>query len=296
MKVFVAGSTGFIGRNVSTAFEAQGYEVFRSSRVPNQTNITVNLLDSDQVKDTIARTQPDIIINCAGVVGGSGNFEDNVIISRNLLEAVGNTGLELYRFVICGSAGEYGHVDKHDWPVSEDTPLRATNPYALSKIEEERIVHDLAKEYGIDAVVVRIFNPLGSDMPAKFLITNVLEQIKKVKAGESDTILVGRADALRDYVYIDDVSRALFLLATKNHKFDVYNVGSGVATSTEELVNCMLGESGVNATIVENSPEPEETVASQADISRLEEEFSWKPSKSLKQIIKEIIHNESPVK
>lgn len=292
MRVFVAGGEGFIGRNVSEVLESQGHEVYRSSRSAKGEHIIgVDLLDSEQVGHSIETTKPDVIINCAGVVGGNGNFEDNVSISKNLIEAAAAAGLGLKRFVVCGSAGAYGNVDQENWPVKEDTPLSATNPYPLSKIAEEEMVRSLAAKYDIDAVVARIFNPVGTGMPSKFLITNVLEQVNRIKAGETNEVSVGRADALRDYVDVKDVSRALALLATRDHIHDVYNIGSGIATSTEDLVNHIIDESNIEGevAITEMSAEPEKSVASQADISRLRGEFEWEPSVSLRQTIKQVV-------
>jgi len=289
MRVLVAGGDGFIGRNVSAVLQSQGHEVFRSARDAGEGVVGINLLDKKEASQNVVSIQPDIIINCAGVVG-NGDFDDNVRISRNLLLAVGEAGLQLHRYIMCGSAGEYGNVPQSSWPVREDAPLQATSPYALSKIEEERTVRELGEKYDIDVIIARIFNPLGVGMSPRFLTSNILDQIQKVKLGETDTITVGRADALRDYIHIGDVAKAIALIATKDHTHDVYNIGSGVASTTEELVRLMLDESGVEAIIKESSNEPEASVASQADISRIQGEFSWQPTRSLGWIVKEIVH------
>jgi len=105
MRVLVAGGDGFIGRNVSAVLQSQGHEVFRSARDAGEGVVGINLLDKKEASQNVVSIQPDIIINCAGVVG-NGDFDDNVRISRNLLLAVGEAGLQLHRYIMCGSAGE----------------------------------------------------------------------------------------------------------------------------------------------------------------------------------------------
>jgi len=295
MKVFVAGSMGFIGRSVSEAFEAQNHIVFRGGRSTGDTSIVnVDLLDPNQVQQVLDEVRPDIVINCAGVIDRNSDFENNVRMSRNLLEAIGAAGLKLHRFVLCGSAGEYGFVDSKYWPVSENTPLLAENPYALSKVREEAAVRELAELYQIDAVIARIFNPIGTNMPAKFLVSNILEQIQKINYKEADEIVVSRLDALRDYIDIKDLARAIVLMATQEHRYDTYNIGSGKSTSTSSLLRCILEESGVSESLKtrELADEPERPVASQADISRLRDDFNWTPEIPFRETIKGVVNHE----
>lgn len=295
MKVFVAGAGGFIGRNVCDALESEGHTVFRGMRPTEEYLISgIDLLNQDHIERGLREMKPDVIINCAGVVDKNGDFEDNVRISRNLLEAANAAGLRLRRFVMCGSAGEYGSVDPKDWPVSEETPLRGASPYALSKIREEGMVRELSSKFGIDAVVARIFNPIGNGMPKKFLISNILEQVEKIKSGRSRDVTVSRADALRDYIDIKDVAIAFAHIATGNHEHPTYNIGSGKSTSTGELVRCIIEESGIAAStgMMELNAEPELPVASQADVSRLMNEFSWRPGIPLRETIRGVIYHE----
>lgn len=295
MKVFVAGGEGFVGRNVCEMLSSQGHNVLKGTRRNGGDSLVqINLLNQKQVEQRLSEIKPDVIINCAGVIDKNGDFEDNVRMSANLLGSAAVVGLRLHRFVMCGSAGEYGNVAQKDWPVSEETPLRPVNPYAQSKVREEDMVREFASGHDIDAVVARIFNPIGSGMPAKFLISNILGQIEKIKSGENSEVSVGRTDALRDYVDVRDAAKALALLALRDHRYDAYNVGSGRSTSTGELIRCIMRESGVSAdiSIRELSDEPERPVASQADISRLVEEFGWRPEIPLRKTIRGIISHE----
>lgn len=292
MRILVTGANGFIGRNVCESLMNQGHEVVEGLYDSSKgTHRRIDLTMGQDVQRCIGNVRPDVIVNCAGVVGPGANFEDNVQITRNLIEAVAMNGLRLYRYVVCGSAGEYGRVDPKEWPVKESTELNGDSPYASSKVREERVALELANRYNIDLVIARIFNPIGSDMAPKFLIPSLVGQINDMINGKVDSITVNRLDSLRDYINIDDAAHAIALLATKDHKHEVYNIGSGVATSTREILKSILDTCGLstNVEVREQSPNPENSVASQADITLVRDDFGWVPTKTIDQSIREIV-------
>ena len=295
MRILVAGGNGFIGKAVCAELKLQGHEVLQGVRnSSDEHTIPLDLLNAAHIEGVLNQTQPTAIINCAGVTGG-GDFEDNVRFTKNLLDAADGARVKIGRMVICGSAGVYGNVKRDQWPVKESTPLSATSPYGLSKIEEENTARKLAKAYGIDLVVARIFNPIGMEMPDRFLLSSIVRQVGVVASGDTDRITLSRADSLRDYIDVRDVARALAILATRDHQCDTYNVGSGVATATNELVRRIIGAweiDGSGIAIEETAAEPEDPVASEADISRMKDEFAWSPIITLQDTIEGVLKNE----
>jgi len=292
MRILVFGSGGFIGRHVANQLGINGsHEVVRGTRSAalDDQSVVINLVDYDSVIQGLKAVHPDIVVNCAGVISGTGDFDDNVTITKNILQAANEARIGLKRYVLCGSAGEYGPVDPRDLPVSESQPLRATSPYATSKVREELVARDLAKEHSIELVVARIFNPLGANMPAKFILPNLISQINDIKNNLGNTLTVSRLDSKRDYVNIDDASKAIASLATKDHLgFDTYNIGSGVSTTTKELVDCIIECADINSAdvlIKETADVPEQSLASQANIARLEQELGWKPDTTLRDTV-----------
>lgn len=292
MRILVAGGKGFIGRHVVEHLsQAGGHEVSSTIQPGVNDALSVDLLDGDAVKRVIDVVQPEVIINCAGVVGAGANFEDNVSISRNLLEgAAAVDGLK--RFVMCGSAGEYGEVAPHELPVKETQALAATNPYSVSKVHEEEFVKAFADNHNMDVVVARIFNPLGAKMASRFLTSGVLRQIEAIRTGEADHIEVGRLDALRDYVDVRDAAAAIGLLATSDtHNYREYNIGTGVSTSTRELIDLILRytEMPINTPVLQIMPSPEAPTACRADISRIRKDYGWEPHISIADTVKGIV-------
>jgi len=297
MRILITGSDGFIGRNVGDAFEAYTSpdgdhdDVFRGSKNPalaDEQHPILDLSDEAAVREAIEHTRPDVIVNCAGVVAAQNpdDFKNNSRFTTNILKAA--SGRDVRRVIVCGSAGVYGQVEADELPVKESTPLRADSPYALSKKEEEEVALSLGDELGVPVTVARIFNPIGPGMGPRFLVTGVLGQLAAISRGESDEVVVGGLDALRDYVDVRDVARALVAIAHGDPKERIYNVGSGESTSNGDLVTLILKACGVEAPVRDTATAPAVLVACQADISRLTQEFGWRPTVSLQDSVKAV--------
>lgn len=294
MKVLVFGSGGFVGRHVVEQLTPT-YEVHGTSQSKPETerNHHVDLIDPVSVEYLVKRVSPDFIINCAGVVGPLGDFSDNIVFTRNILEASKSVET-LKKIVICGSAAVYGNVRPDELPVSERQPTVPTSEYGNSKLKEEQTALEFERKYGLPVVVARIFNPLGAGMKPRFLTSRVMDQIKQVRCGERNTIELSRLDATRDYPGVEDVARGLQALLAKGVAGEVYNIGSGISTTNGELAKKMIKASklGREVELVETSNKPEPEVASLADISKVKNDTGWIPSSTLDMVIEEIVHEE----
>lgn len=289
MKVLVIGSEGFVGRNVAAAFDEAEHEVYRASR--SSEDLPVDLSDQASIAQILESVRPDVVVNAAGIVGASDNVMDNVTFTANLLRQIAASRHPVKRVIISGSAAEYGTVDPQDLPVDEDTPVKAQSGYALSKAQEIQQALSFATEHGLPVTVARIFNPIGPGMHSRFLVPRILQQIEDVRSGMAEVIAVSRLDSERDYLDVRDLGRAIVMLAEGNPKRPVYNIGSGRATSNGELIDLMLRGSGLGTRpqVVETMPDPEPPVASQADITQIEQEFGWSPTRPLSETIGDII-------
>jgi GDP-4-dehydro-6-deoxy-D-mannose reductase len=289
MRIVLFGSGGFLGSAVCRELLKAGNELFDGLSPVD--GARVNLLDQQEIEEYLELCQPEVIISCAGVVGG-GEYSQNIVFTRNIIEASAATKLKLRRVIITGSAAEYGTVES--LPVDEEVQLNAATPYGLSKIEEEKTALKLGANYKIPILIIRLFNPIGVGMASKFLLPSLKGQINKIILGQQDAITMSRLDSERDYVDVKDVAIAYRMLCEGVAKHNVYNVGSGVGTTNTEILRLMLKYSKINnqPSIFESSDIPEPLVASRANISRIKSDFGWDPKQSLEITIKEIM-NES---
>jgi len=293
MKILIVGSSGFIGRKVREVLSAS-HDVYAADRsgTDQGDNYFINLEDVASITKVIGAVKPEVIINCAGVVDSTARVELNGVFTKNLLQAAVDSGLVFKRIVISGSAAEYGVVDASNIPVNEDVPLNAQNVYGLSKVKETSFALAYGAEHNLPVVVARIFNPIGGGMHAKFLISRIIDQINEFKQGKRRALEVSRLDAKRDYIDIKDVALGIKALIENEPQEAVYNIGSGISTSNQELVDLIIDNSDlVDRPLVEQtSPDKEPLVAIQADISRMEREFGWKPQSTLVETVKEIMN------
>lgn len=288
MKVMVLGSGGFMGSGISRSL-AQDYEVVgASTRNLENESVYTNLLNIASIEAALVQVKPEVVINCAGIINNDESAQNNVLFTSNLLNAVAAV-LRPRRIIIAGSASEYGVVDR--LPVNEDFPLNAVSAYARSKVDEEEEARRLSEELNLPVVVARVFNPIGLNMNPKQLLPNIISQVNEIKSGLRDVLEVSRLDSSRDYVDVRDVAGAMKVLIENDPLDDVYNIGTGISTSTRELIGLVIAASGLDfmPEVHETVDVPEQQVASKADISRMRNEFGWTPVYKLEDSIKEIV-------
>jgi len=293
-KVLVLGSSGFIGKNLVDRLRFTGIDTIASSnRADADEMVDLNAVDS--IKEIIVKHKPKMIVNCAGIVENSEKAELNYIFTKNLLSAVVQSEVDINRIVIMGSASEYGVVENPKLPVSELAALNPDSIYGKSKVKEVRHALALSSEAGISLAVARLFNPIGAGMHHRMLIPRIVNQLSTKDKNKKDIYIeVNRLDALRDYLSIYDAVAAITnILFKDNLRYDVYNVGSGTATSNRELLELIVNAFNLSASVhyLELSNIKEPTYAARADISRMEEEFKWSPIEPLASVIKEMVYN-----
>lgn len=291
MRILVIGADGFIGAAVAGQL-AKRHEVVRAARSASvAVDYHVDLTKPDTITAVLTQAKPDTIVNCAGVVENTEQAALNPRFTTNLLEVVVASGLEVRRIVVCGSASEYGRIRPEDLPVKETLASNPVGSYAASKAEETKVAGELASKHHLPVVVVRIFNPLGPGMHAKFLVSSLIRQVREVRSGTRDVIEVSRLDSRRDYVDVRDIATGIQALIERDPHELVYNLGSGRSISNAELIDLILARAGISRPVecVETATAPEPLVAIQADISRMTDEFDWRPRYSIQDTVGEII-------
>jgi nucleoside-diphosphate-sugar epimerase len=289
---------GFIGQAMNEAFVSMGRDVHQASRRPKlpSRNHFVDLNQPESVASVLDVVKPDVIINCAAVVrnNGSGQVDANPIFARNLLEGVRMSGLQPSRIVTLGSAAEYGPVNNADLPIKEDAERNPNSAYGMSKKDEIDTALEISQKHGVPLVAARVFNPLGPGLHPSNLTSAILGQMQEIRSGnQKPHIEVRNLSVERDYVHIADCVSAIGSLAlAEDLPFTVYNVGSGVRTSNETLIQLALDHAGMqDVTVSATDTKPEPLVgAAQADMSRLSE-LGWKPAYSLDDTVAHLIRS-----
>jgi nucleoside-diphosphate-sugar epimerase len=176
-------------------------------------------------------------------------------------------------------------------PVSEDSKLRPSNPYSLSKFFGENLCKFYSEHFGVKAVIFRPFNVYGLGQSEKFLIPSIIRQ-----ARQSDVIEVQDTKPSRDYVYVEDLLAALNCAITTDIELEVVNIGTGRSYSVLELIETLGIVSNrkfvIHSAMIERQSEVMNT---QADNSRAREILNWEPEWSLKSGLKVLWNNDSVI-
>ena len=156
----------------------------------------------------------------------------NLLATNYILEAVGNS---IKGFVFASSAAVYSISET---PHLESETLSPIDIYGLSKKWAEELLNLWVSQTGVPCKIVRLFNVYGYNETNPHLIPEIIYQKKN-----GDIILVGNLEPKRDYIFIDDVINALMIITktinSRNKVFDIYNVGTGVSYSVQEVIETL---------------------------------------------------------
>ena len=151
-----------------------------------------------------------------------------------VMEAMRDAGVK--RVVLTSSGAVYGEQEVQ--PVREDLPPNPSSPYAVSKLAAEHYVRTIGALWGIETVILRVFNAYGPRQPLPPSHAPVIPQLLKQALGGGSLVVFGDGRQSRDFVYVDDVVEGLVAAATaKNVDRQVINLGAGLDVSINVLVD-----------------------------------------------------------
>jgi UDP-glucose 4-epimerase len=241
--ILVAGGAGFIGSHIVGTLAKTAlprivvYDVNATEkRVGNVVSFRGDVFDSDRLLNVMRKEEVSKVISMVGLASISDcrknpnrSFSLNVSSIHSVLEAMRITDAE--HLVFPSTAAVYGDVAEPE--VDEDVEPRPTNIYGWHKLAAESLIRGYAKDYGINATVLRVFNVYGDFLMEQGVISAF---VRKTLEGKPLTINGG--GQLRDFVHLNDVVDA-FIKSLGNvaayHK--LINVGSGVGLSINDIAN-----------------------------------------------------------
>lgn len=310
MRVLITGISGFAGSHLADHFLAQGkHEVFGTIKWrSNRDNIRhiedkIHLLNCD-IKDPYAMrsvleaSRPDQIFHLAAqsYVPFSWSapletIETNITGELNLFERVRELKLDP-AIHIAGSSEEYGLVEPHELPITEENPLRPLSPYGVSKIAQDFLGYQYHKSYGLRIVRTRAFNHTGPRRGEVFVTSNFARQLVEIERGRRRPVLrVGNLSAVRDFLDVRDVVRAYALALEKGRPGEVYNIASGKGITIQELLDRLIKLT--DGTIkVEQDPDrlrPSDVELLTGSAEKFRKATGWQPEIPFDQTLKDLV-------
>lgn len=308
MRALITGINGFVAGHLAEHLLAQGgWEVWGLSRSPRvdlseiQDYVQVvqaDLADPEATMRAIVAVQPKVIFHLAGQPFVPESFRDPAAtLATNTLGAL-HIFLTLIeyrmatRVLVVGTNEEYGKINPEDLPVREETPLRPTSPYGVSKAAQSLLAQQYFLSHGLDVVRVRPFTHIGPRQNERFVTAAFARQIARIELGLQPPLMqVGNLSAQRDFTDVRDMVAAYALAMERGEAGAVYNVGSGQGVMVRELLDMLLAASSAQVEVRLN-PElmrPIDIPLVTCDATRLRERTGWEPRISLDQTLRDIL-------
>lgn len=297
MTALVLGGSGFIGMRLVARLLAAGETVVATTRrgtaLPAKDRLTWRQADLADFDDWPALlTGVSHVFHLAwstipetAEADPVGNVSTNVLGSIRLLEALkAHKGARLI-FVSSGGA-VYGEPSR--LPVHETDPTLPVSAHGVSKLEVEHYIDSYRLHHGLDAIVLRIANAFGEGQLSTRTFGAVSTFCHLARTNRPLHIF-GDGTIVRDYLHVEEAVDALLRAAHTQSRHRVFNIGSGVGHSLNDVVHCIEKALGRKALVQFESKRPFDIPASVLDVTRAAKELDWRPQISLEQGIARLL-------
>lgn len=320
MSVLVTGGAGYIGSHTCVELLEAGYDVVVVDNLSNSKEESLkrvqeitgksirfykaDLLDREALEEIFRRETIDSVVHFAGLkaVGESvaiplRYYHNNITGTLTLCDLMQKYGVK--KLVFSSSATVYG--DPHAVPITEDFPLKATNPYGWTKLMVEQILRDLhVADHTWNIALLRYFNPIGAHPSGRIgedpngIPNNLVPYITQVAVGKLPALRVFGNDydthdgtGVRDYIHVVDLAlghlKALEKLES-NPGVVTYNLGTGKGYSVFDVLNAFSRVVGREIPYQVVQRRPGDIAMCYADPTRARQEMGWTAQRDLDQM------------
>lgn len=297
MNFFVTGAAGFLGSALANRLAREGHQVRGLD--------DLSAGDPDRLDPNVLFTRGDVAdrpklwsllqdIDCVYHLAARVSVPESVLYPReynavnvggtvSIMEAMRDVGVK--RVVLISSGAVYGY--RAAQPLTEQTPPEPASPYAVSKLAAEYYVRTIGGLWGIETVVLRVFNAYGPGQPLPAVHPPVIPHFLRQTARGGTLVIHGTGAQSRDFVHIDDVVEAMVAAAAApSINRLVINIGSGTETSIRTLAQYAIEAVGIGAEwmyLDDQDPGPSQMCA---DIQLARQKLGYQPRLNLQEGLK----------
>lgn len=238
----ITGAAGFTGRHLGNALKQQGYRVAGITQTPAtrpdhlDESHACDILDAADLTRVLDRVRPTHVVHLAAIsfvahADMTALYLTNIVGTRNLLQALTDTGCAPRSVILASSANVYGNADFD--PIDEQTPLRPVNDYAVSKLAMEAMARLWFDRLPI--TLARPFNYTGVGQSERFLLPKIVSHYSR----GAPSITLGNIDVERDFSDVSSIVQAYGQILERAPAGEAFNLCSGRAVSLREVLAMM---------------------------------------------------------
>jgi len=249
-----------------------------------------DLLEQAAVRALFSDLKPDIVFNLAGYVGGILANRDfpadfcyrNLFTVSTMLHEAHRA--EVKKFI--GVMGGCSYPGTAPSPIAETAlwsgyPQPESAPYSLAKAMGAELAKAYHKQYGMPAITLvpgNIYGPWDNfDLQSSHVIPALIRKYREARSERRDEVVAwGTGAPKRDFVYIEDVCRAMLLAAERYDAPEIMNISSGTRVTIKELVELIAELTGYRGSITWDATKPDGQMDKGFDVSRMQEFLGYR--------------------
>ena len=277
-KIYIAGHNGMVGSAVWRALSSKGYH-----NLIGKSFKELDLRNQEAVNYFYQSEQPEIVIDAAARVGGilANNdypyqfLMDNLQIQNNLIDGAFKSGIE--KFIFLGSSCIYPKFAPQ--PLKEEylltNSLEPTNEwYAIAKITGVKACQSIRKQFNKDYVSLMPTNLYGYndnfDLKSSHVLPAMIRKFHEAKVNNHSAVtLWGSGTPMREFLFVEDLAKAIIYALENKLPEYLYNVGTGKDISIKDLALTIQHTVGHNGKIIWDNSKPDGTPRKLMDVSKM---------------------------
>jgi len=298
MEIVVTGGCGFIGSNLIERLSSEGHsiKVFDNMNTGNPNNLKglgAKIFNEPYNKMDSLVQKPDVVFHL-GIPSSSPMYRND---PKLVGEAI-NDAITIFEYakkneckVICASSSSL--YNGNEPPYSEDMPIHVTDYYTECRYLIERLAKLYNILFNMKSVILRFFSVYGPREKYKGKYANIITQFLWAILKNEQPVIFGDGNQTRDFIYVGDVVEALMLAMEKDFEYELFNAGTGVAHSFNQIIDILNESLGKTIKpIYKLNPIKNYVYDTLADTTKAEKKLGFKAKTSLKQGITNLINKE----
>ena len=251
-----------------------------------------DLMDFSSILSTLEQSRPDVIFHLAAHANVRASFQtplsvlnNNIMGTANLFEAIRAAKINPV-FQMCSTSEVYGQVGPQDVPIKEETALRPSSPYAVSKVTQDLLGYSYFVAYQMPVIRTRMFaylNPRRVDLFA----TSFARQVARIEHGLQNELVHGNLDSVRTIIDVRDAMKAYWDAALYCTPGEAYNIGGQTTIKVGEFLDLLksLANVPISSRVDPALLRPADVTLQIPSTEKFENATGWKPQFSFEESV-----------